>query len=206
MVSVRRAARPLVLVLAALAIGGAAPASVRAQTAPGAAAVYGPPIVGLCLFARAEALTRSQAGVSATQQLAQFGLGIDAELKAQEGAIHNDDVALATQKSVLPAADYQQRVVQMRQRYADLDRTRALRAAQLDVTRKQALAVVGQIVDPSLADTITTHRCSAVFERSATYGAAGASDITPAVIQKMDSVQSMVALRLATPEAAQAAR
>jgi hypothetical protein len=206
MVSVQRVARPLALVLAASAICGAAQAQVPAQAPLAAAPVYGPPIVGLCLFAQAEALTRSQAGVSATQQLAQFGLGIDAELKAQEGAIHNDDVALATQKAVLPPADYQQRVVQMRQRYADLDRTRALRAAQLDVTRKQALAVVGQIVDPSLADTITTHHCSAVFERSATYGANGASDITPAVIQKMDSVQSMVAIRLATPEAAQAAR
>jgi hypothetical protein len=202
MVSVQWAARPLALVLAVSAICGEA----RAQTPPAAVPVFGPPIVGLCLFARAEALTRSQAGVSATQQLAQFGLGIDAELKAQEGAIHNDDVALATQKAALPPADYQQRVVQMRQRYADLDRTRALRAAQLDVTRKQALAVVGQIVDPSLADTITTHHCSAVFERSATYGAAGSSDITGAVIQKMDGIQSMVAIRLATPEAAQAAR
>ena len=206
MVSVRRAARPLALVLAASAVCGAAPASVQAQTASAAAPVYGPPIAGLCLFARAEALTRSQAGVSATQQLAQFGLGIDAELKAQEGAIHNDDVALATQKAALPPADYQQRVVQIRQRYAGLDRTRALRAAQLDVTRKQALAVVGQIIDPSLADTITSHHCSAVFERSATYGAAAASDITPAVIQRMDSIQSMVAIRLATPESAQAAR
>ena len=80
MVLLQRAARRSRSALAtAVALAAAAVCSAAAaQTAPAAAPVYGPPIVGLCLFARVEALTRSQAGVSATQQLAQFGLGIDA--------------------------------------------------------------------------------------------------------------------------------
>ena len=152
------------------------------------------------------ALDRSQAGVSANQQIAQFSQGIDAELKAQRTAIESDDHALAGQKASLPAAEFDRRVAQLRQRYADLGRTQATRGAQLRLTSRDALSQVGKILDPSLADTITARHCAVVFERANTSGAADAMDITGAVIQKMDALQSVVALRLATPEAAQAAR
>lgn len=196
-----RLGRRLALVSAALAIAG--PAAAQASPTP---PTYGAPVAGICLFARGIALDRSQAGVSANQQIAQFSQGIDAELKAQRTAIENDDRALAGQKASLPAAEFDRRVAQLRQRYADLSRTQATRAAQLRLTSRDALNQVGKVLDPSLADTITARHCAVVFERANTYGATEAMDVTGAVIQKMDALQSVVALRLATPEAAQAAR
>jgi outer membrane protein len=194
------ALRGLALVAGALAVAGAA----AAQTPP-PPATFGPPIAGLCLFARGAAVARSQVGVSAEQQLSQFAQGIDAELKAQATAIHNDDHALLGQKASLPAAEYQQRVNQLRQRISELEHTRALRGAQLALTRKDALAQIGKILEPGMNETITARRCSVVFEGTVAYGSADAMDITPAVIQRMDAMQTVVALRLATPEAAQAA-
>lgn len=178
---------------------------VTAAAAQTATPTFGPPIAGACILAKSEAIDRSQAGVSANQQLTQFGQGIEAELKAQRTAIENDDRALASQKASLSSAEFERRVAQLRQRYTDLTHTQTLRAAQLRLTTKDAIAQVTKIFGPSVADTITARHCSMVIERSVTYGSAQAMDITPLVIQKMDGIQSVVALRLATPEAAQAA-
>jgi len=188
------------------ALLAAAPASLALAQAPAAAApVYGAPIAGLCLFSQNQALSQSQAGVSASQQIAQFSQGIDAELKAQQGAIVNDDRALARQKGQLPAAEYDQRVAQLRQRYGELDATRKVRAAQIELTQRQAAAQVGAVLNPSLADTITARRCAVVFDKSGIYGAAEAMDITPMVVQRMDARMATISLRLAPPEAVRAA-
>jgi Skp family chaperone for outer membrane proteins len=200
LIAARRWSHRLALVSGAVVLAGAA----TAQTAPGPA--YGPPIAGVCFLTRADAIDHSQAGVSANQQMTQFGQGIEAELKAQRTAIESDDKALAGQKANLSPAEFDRRVAQLRQRYADLNRTQSIRAAQLRLTSRDAINQLGKILQPSLTDTITARRCSAVFERSVTYGASDAMDITAMVIQKMDALQSVIALRLATPEAAQAAR
>jgi Skp family chaperone for outer membrane proteins len=198
----RRAVSAVVPALAVLAVAALVPPGL-AQAQPAPVATYGPPTPGACLFAQAEALSQSHAGISADQQLKQFAEGADAELKAQRTAIFNDDHALAQQKSSLSAADYDQRVAQLRQRYAELDRTRSLRDAQLNLTRRDAAAQIMNILQPSLAETITARHCSFVLERSVTYGAADALDITAAVIQRMDARLSFVPLRLAPPEAVQ---
>jgi Skp family chaperone for outer membrane proteins len=189
----------------ALASGGCLIVTAAAAQTATPAPTFGPPIAGACILAKSEAIDRSQAGVSANQQLTQFGQGIEAELKGQRTAIENDDRALAGQKASLSPVEFERRVAQLRQRYTSLNHTQTVRAAQLRLTTKDAIAQVTKIFEPSVADTITARHCSMVIERSVTYGSAEAMDITPVVIQKMDGIQSVVALRLATPEAAQAA-
>lgn len=199
-IRVGRAAPKLTAIAAALAAAALAAGPAQAQPAP----TFGPPTPGVCLFAQADALAHSRAGASADQQLKQFAVGIEAELGAERAAIYNDDRALAAQKPSLGAADYQQRTEQLRERYAELDRTRTLRDAQLTVTRNQAAQEVMKVLGPSLADTITARKCSFVLERSVTYGATEILDITQAVIDRMDARLSFVPLRLAPPEAVQA--
>lgn len=186
--------------VAGLAMGGAAVAQ------PAEPPTYGPPTPGVCLFAQADALAHSKAGTSADQQLRQFAVGVDAELGAERAAIYNDDRVLASQKTALSAADYQQRTEQLRQRYANLDRERALRDAQLDLTRKLAADQVMKVLQPSLSDTITARKCSFVLERSVTYASTDALDITQQVIERMDARLSYVTLQMASPEAAQRGR
>jgi Skp family chaperone for outer membrane proteins len=163
---------------------------------------YGAPIATLCLFARSEALDKSQAGLSANQQIEQFTQGLQAQLSAERTAIINDDKQLATLKNTLAAAEYQQRVTQMRQRYDALARTTQIQAAQLAKTRGAALQLVTAAMNPALADTITARHCSVVFERAGTYGANPAMDVTAEVIKLMNMRLPLITLKLAPPDSA----
>jgi len=178
----------LLVATSALAIAGAA----SAQT-------YGPPMAGVCVVSRDQALAASQAGVSANQQLTQFVSGVRGELNAQRSAIQNDDRALAAQKASLAAADYQQRVGQLRARYQALDHASQVRDAQLAATRKQAFDQIGAVMGPSLTEVIAARRCSLVLERASTYGANPEMDITAQVIQRMNARLPMLNLRPAGP-------
>jgi Skp family chaperone for outer membrane proteins len=184
--------------LTALAWSAAAWSQPQPQaTAP---PTFGPPLAGVCLFGREQALGQSRAGVSANQQLSQFQQGIEAELKAERDTIARDDQALLAQKPSLPAADYQQRVTQLRQRYDVLQRTTQTRAAQLTRTRNDAITQIATAMAPSLNETITARRCSLVIEKGGVYGANPAMDITPQVIGLMNTRLPSVTLRLAALE------
>jgi outer membrane protein len=188
--------------LAAPLLAGA----LAALASSAAAQTYGPATPGVCVFSRDQALSASQAGVSASQQIAQFTQGARAELGAQRTAIYNDDRALAAQKTQLAAADYQQRIAQLRQRYQSLDRTTQTRDAQLTQTRKDAFAQVAAVMSPSLAEIITTRRCGVVLEKATTYGSNPDMDITALVIQRMNARLPLLNLRQAPPETVQRAR
>jgi Skp family chaperone for outer membrane proteins len=198
--SMRRSAGALLSVAVACGSCGAALAQAAAP-----APTYGPPISGLCLFGQGQALGQSKAGISANQQLEQFLKSVDAELKAAAAPIVADDHALGAQKASMPAAEYQQQLGKLRQRYADLAHTRDLRRAQLALTRKDALTQVAKAMATSLAATITERHCSVIFERTGAYGAAEGMDITADVIQRMNTALPSVTLSLAPPEAVQKA-
>ena len=195
----RPARRLSLLVGIAAAFAVAVPALAQPIAAP---PVYGPPIPGVCLFARDVALDRSLAGVSANQQIQQFTAGIRAELDAQRNSIVNDDRALAAQKASMPATEFQQRVAQLQQRYAAVERTRRTREAQVARTRAEAVRLILQTMTPSLGETITARKCSLVVEKAGTYGANPVMDVTDQVIQKMNARLQSVTLRLAPPDPA----
>ncbi|MGH7023565.1 MAG: OmpH family outer membrane protein [Caulobacteraceae bacterium] len=178
--------------LAALIVVGLA-----SLACPAPAQTFGPPIQGVCVFDRRAALDRSQAGVSANQQIAQFAQGIRAELGAQRAAIVADDRALAARKGATPAAQYQEAVAQLRQRYQALDQTAKTRDAQLRRTSDAAAELIGKAMGPALDVVLTEHRCALVVERADLYGANPAMDITAPVIQAINARLPLISLRLA---------
>src|SRR5262249_12159251 len=150
-------------------------------------AVYGPPPPGVCLFSQLDALAKSRAGISVDQQLKQFAQGADAELSAQRNAIMADDRSLAAQKASLAPADYDQGVAPIRRRYAELDRTRTQRDAQLNQTRRYAAEQIMAVLTPSLSEAVTLRKCGVLFDRGVALRFADGMDITPTVIQRMDA-------------------
>jgi hypothetical protein len=92
----------------------------------------------------------------------------DAELGAERTAIVNDDQALLGQKASLSPADYQQRVAQLKQRYAELDRTRALRDAQLNMTRRDAIAQMNTVRGPKTGAAVDCAMASPARNNAAT--------------------------------------
>jgi Skp family chaperone for outer membrane proteins len=153
----------------------------------------------VCVFDRLGAVAASQAGLSALQQLRQFTEGVRGELTAQRNDIVRDDQALAKLKGSMPEAQYDERLAQLRSRYADLDRLAAVRSDQLARTRDQATATIEAALQPALAGVIGAHRCSIVIEKRETYGVNAAMDITSDVVQSLNGRLATISLQLAAP-------
>lgn len=183
---------PLALLL--LCAASTAPALASAEQSP-----PGPPIPGLCLFARDAALGNSKAGQAANQRLQQLGAQIEAELNPEKQAIITENTALQN-GAALPAAQRQTRIAALQQRAQTFSQLQTLRGAQLQQTRVLATQTIVAKIDPILAPLVVARRCSLVLERTATYGFNPAMDLTPAVVDQLNQQLPTVTFYLATPE------
>ena len=173
-----------------------------AQTAAAAPPpTYGPPVAGVCVFNRAFALERSQAGQSVSRQMAQFAQTIKTELSGQKSAIEADDKVLAQRKPSLTQAQFQQGVNQLRARYAGLDRVARERQDQMERTAKDAAGLIGRATEPAISEVITQRKCSLVVDTAVVFGANPAMDITGPVVQLLNQRLPSVTVRLAPPRA-----
>jgi Skp family chaperone for outer membrane proteins len=200
---IRRTLASALLALAASSTG--ALAQTPATPAPAAnVPTYGPPISGVCLFTRDVALNTSQAGVGVNQQLQQISQGIASNLNPERDAIAAEDKAIAAEKAKLSAAKFQERALALQKRAQTYEQTVQTRNAQLTQTRDKAMAQIADAVTPIVVAKITEHHCSLVFEsRGIVYGANPAMDLTPEVIQQLNTVLPAVAVSLLPPEALQ---
>ncbi len=185
------------VLISLLALASAsAPSFVAAQQAQ-----YGPPLAGVCVFGRAQAIGGSKAGQAGTARMQQIAAGVTAELNPQRQAIVTEGNALQAGQKTMPAAELQQRGAALRQRAQAFDVLQRTRAAQLQQTRVLAEQQISRTMDPIVAQIITTHRCSVVLDRGALYGANPASDITPEVVRALDTQLPTVQFNLAPPPA-----
>ena len=188
------------LVLAGLA---AAPglASAQAATAPAANPnPMGPPIAGICLFGREGAIGNSKAGQATDARLHQLGQGVQAELQPEQQAIIAENNALKSGATTITALQREQRIAALGKRATAFTQLQQLRTAQLQTTRAQALDQILKPMDQVLGPISTSHHCSLVIERSATYGFNAAMDLTPAVVQALDARMPTITFNLAPPE------
>ncbi len=189
-----RAAGAAGFVLAA----GAAAAQTTAANVP----TYGPPIEGVCVFSKDAALTTSAAGVSVNQQLQQLSQSAQAPLDAERNAITAADKALTAEKPKLSAAKYQAEQGSLQQRAQAWQMTVQARQTQFNQARDKALDQIAATVTPVLVATITARHCSIIVERGGIYGANPAMDLTPDVVQKLNTILPAVVVSLPV-EAAQ---
>jgi len=185
------------VLISLLALASAsAPSFVAAQQAQ-----YGPPLAGVCVFGRAQAIGGSKAGQAGTARMQQLAGGVDAELNPQRQSLVADGTALQAAQKTLSPAEFAQRSAALRQRAQAFDVLQRTRAAQLRQTRLLAEQQISRTMDPIVAQTITTRRCSVVLDRAALYGANPASDITADVVRVLDSQLPTVQFTLAPPPA-----
>jgi Skp family chaperone for outer membrane proteins len=188
------------LLLAALA---AAPGMASAQAAAPPAAnpnPMGPPIAGVCLFGRDAAIANSKAGQATDARLRQLTEQVRAEITPEGAAIVAENTAITNAGATLGGAAKQQRVDALQKRAQAFSQLQQLRNAQLEQTRNQALASIVQAMSPLLGPISTSHHCSVVIERSATYGFNQAMDLTPAVVQQLDAHLPTITFNLSPPE------
>ena len=159
----------------------------------------GPPVAGVCLFARDVTLGTTKAGAAANARMRQLNDQVRAELAPEQQNIVTEEIALKTSGAQMAPADRQRREDALRRRetaFAELQRTRA---AQIQQTRANAIAEILKPVDAVLTPLATSRHCSVVFERATTYGFNAAMDLTPMVIQQVDARLPTVTFNLAPP-------
>jgi len=180
----------------------ALPGLASAQAAAPAASPnpMGPPIAGICLFGRDAAVANSKAGQATNARLTQLGQQVNVELAPESQAIVTENNALNASATTIPAAQRNARIEALQKRAATFNQLQQQRTAQLQTTRGLAIEQILKQMDPVLGPTSTSRHCSIVFERSASYGFNPAMDITPAVIQQLDTRLPTLTFNLAPPE------
>ena len=182
---------------AALAL---APALASAQ-APAAAPQYplGPPITGICVFARDVAVGNSKAGQATDARLRVLAQQVQTELTPESQAIVAENTAINTSGASLTSLQKQTRADALQKRASAFDQLRQQRTAQLQQTRSQAVDTILQRMNEVLGPIASGRRCSIIVERGTTYGSNPAMDLTPAVVQAVDARLPTMTFNLAPP-------
>jgi Skp family chaperone for outer membrane proteins len=194
MVIFRRASLALA---AALALNPAiAGAQTPAATAP---SPLGPPIAGVCVFARDFTLANSKAGQASTARLRVLEQQVQTELTPESQAIVAENNAINAPGSSMTALQKQTRTDALQKRATAFEQLRQLRNAQLQQTRAQAVDTILQRVVEVVGPIASSHHCSIILERNTTYGSNPAMDLTPAVVQALDTRLPTMTFDLAPP-------
>jgi Skp family chaperone for outer membrane proteins len=192
-------ATPLVLTLTIITAGTPTLAQTRAATPN----PMGPPVPGICLFARDAALGSSKAGVAANARMRELSQQVQAELAPERRTITTEDTVLKTDGARMSPAYRQQRIDALQKRAAAFVELERVRSAQIQQTRRFATVEILKPMNAALTPIATSRHCSVIFERSTSYGFNTAMDLTPAVVQQTDAHLPTLTFNLAPPAAAQ---
>ena len=182
---------------AALAVAPiAADAQTPAATGPNP---LGPPIAGICVFARDLAVANSKAGQATDARLRVLAQQVQTELTPESQAIVAENNAINTSGASLTTLQKQTRTDALQKRATAFEQLRQLRTAQLQQTRTQAVDTILQRMNDVLGPLASTRHCSIILERNNTYGSNPAMDLTPTVVQTLDARLPTMTFDLAPP-------
>jgi Skp family chaperone for outer membrane proteins len=146
--------------------------------APAAAQSFGPPIAGVCLFGRSDALEKSARGkeiaariARAENALSEKVAGDRARIQAEAAHLDGRDSRRVAQQQLLAIVDQYEKDVQ----------------ARIKMQSALGYAVIEPVMVAALSQVITEKRCSLIVERSITYGWNNGMDITDIVISRIDA-------------------
>ncbi len=154
---------------------------------PVAAQTFGPPTAGVCFLSKQRVLDQSNAGAAANHRFDQLRAAVDQELSGERSAIANDAKVLEIQKPVIDIAIYQQRAGALALRQQAFQTLENTRNDQLARTRADVTARLIRAMAPILAQVLSQHRCSAVFEAAGAYAYNPSMDLTGEVIAIMNA-------------------
>lgn len=182
--------KPLIALgaLSTIALASSAFAQAPAPAPAAAPPVVGPPVAGVCTYAREAALVNSTVGQSTVARLKQLGASIDAELTKEGGDLQAEQQAL----QAIPADQRQQpanvqQIQAFNKRAQDFENTRKLRGAELEATQNKQFGVIqSTYVAPILTSVATSKGCGLLLERSTLYWANPQMDITEAVVAQLN--------------------
>ncbi len=182
--------------VSAIALAGQASAQTakpKAAAAPAADAAApatlptGPALPGVCVLNNDGVVFGSSVGKFVVQRLQQLKSQSDSELNAEGQTLKADATALEGKKASMPPDQFEQQGAAINLRANALQRKAQQREAELNQTEKKALSRIGQEADPLVRQVFVAHNCTVLFNAGAVIFAAPALDLTPGVVQGLDS-------------------
>jgi Skp family chaperone for outer membrane proteins len=185
--------RSWLLAAAALVSASVITASVDAQS-------FGKPTPGVCFLSKQKVLDQSAAGAAANQRMEAIRNAVIQELSGERSAIAVDANALQADKPIISQTAYQQRAGALALREQSFETLQNTRNSQIARTRAMVTALLIRQMAPLLAQILSQHGCSAVFESSDAYAFTPTMDLTDDVIRAMDARLGPIAFGLEPPE------
>lgn len=149
--------------------------SASAQSSP----QFGPPVPGVCLFARGEALENSALGKDIARKIREARVLVQQQVGNEKGRIEAELAGLRTNDS--------SRRMELFDEMNTVNRFEANANNRIEEQTAVAFRSIEPTMEAALAAVVTKRKCGLIVERSITYGWNSAMDITPAVIATMDA-------------------
>ncbi|MGK6353995.1 OmpH family outer membrane protein [Sphingomonas sp. DT-207] len=159
---------------------------------PAWAQTFGPPIAGMCLLSRTNAISASRAGQSMQVQLKQMQTSLSGELAQRRAAVDQQRRQLESRQSAIAPIEYQRQLAVLGQQAQTLEQQQN---ALFIAAQTRGQQQIDRALNEALARVITRTACSLVMERDHAYGWNNAMDVTPAVTREMDGILQSVAIR-----------
>ena len=139
---------------------------------------FGPPIKGICLFARDVALEGSRKGQEIKGRIGHAEQLVAKQVAADKARIQNELLALNQADSA--------RRIQLMEQLNTITRFETDAKARIAAQSAAAFATIEPKLVAALTQVIGRRSCSLIVERSITYGWNNAMDITGEVIAEID--------------------
>ncbi|MDH7637680.1 OmpH family outer membrane protein [Sphingomonas oryzagri] len=167
----------------------AAQADVPPQPASG---LGGTPVAGLCMLSRPAVFANSKVGIAAGERLKELTQQADAELAPDRKALEAERQALADQAGKLSPSDRQARVQAVEQHARALQAKAEQRNRELEATKVKVIEQIGASMQPIVAQIYKARGCGLLLDRGSVIGGNMANDLTPQVVQALDTKISAI--------------
>ncbi|GGA31947.1 OmpH family outer membrane protein [Dyella nitratireducens] len=183
--------------LAAMLLAVVPAAAVQAQSSGDSnPPLGGPAISGVCYLSREAIFANAKVGKAASVRLKQLTEQAQSEIDAERKPIDADVQTYRSQAASLSADQRQSREQALGQRMQKVQEDQALRSRELEATRVKAMGQIAQYAQPVITDVYRSKSCGLLLDRNAVLGGNMANDLTPAVVQGLDSKVTTISFNL----------
>lgn len=161
--------------------------SAPSSATSGQGAFGGPTIAGLCVLDRQRLVNTSKVGKEATDRYRQIRTAAQTGVSGVEAKIVADAKALEAQKASLPAAQFQQRMTEVTQRFQTLRSDAAKQSQALEATRQRAVVQISQAAQPVIVSVYKDRGCGVLVDQGSILAGNPAMNVTDAVIAGLDA-------------------
>ncbi len=141
-------------------------------------------------------LQNSEAGKSIRAQLDKLHAGEERALKTEQDNVTKLDQTLGQQRATLPAAEFEKRAQEVRQKAVELQRDAQAREARLNAAYNTAAQKLEQSIEQLVAELVKEKGYLFVLKRVAVMANANLPDLTAEILKRLNQRVPTVAVEM----------